>query len=111
MKSHRQELWFHASKRRELFRITERAQSAIAESGVKEGLVLVNAMPITIRGDIFEDDSQVADVAHAHANAATFDVRQAQVILEGTQLLNSFSVGFLSVERQPSRTASERPPD
>ena len=56
MKSHRKELWFHASKRRELFRITEQVQSAITESGVKEGLVLVNAMHITASVFINDDE-------------------------------------------------------
>ena len=57
MKSHRQELWFHASKRRQLFNITGRVESAVAESGVKEGLVLVNAMHITASVFINDDES------------------------------------------------------
>ena len=56
MKSHRQELWFHAAKRRELFNITGRVQSAVAESGVREGLVLVNAMHITASVFINDDE-------------------------------------------------------
>ena len=56
MKSHRQELWFHAAKRRELFNITARVESAVAESGVREGLVLVNAMHITASVFINDDE-------------------------------------------------------
>ena len=56
MKSHRQELWFHASRRRELFRITEKVQDAVAKSGVVEGLVLVNAMHITASVFINDDE-------------------------------------------------------
>ncbi len=56
MKSHRQELWFHAAKRRQLFNITPRVESALAESGVGEGLVLVNAMHITASVFINDDE-------------------------------------------------------
>jgi secondary thiamine-phosphate synthase enzyme len=57
MKSHRQELWFKAEKRRQLFRITGRVEQCIAESGVREGLVLVNAMHITASVFINDDES------------------------------------------------------
>ena len=43
MKSYRKELWFEVSKRRELINITNDVQQCLAESGVKEGMVLVNA--------------------------------------------------------------------
>ena len=56
MKSHRQELWFHAAQRRQLFNITPRVESALAESGVREGLVLVNAMHITASVFINDDE-------------------------------------------------------
>ena len=56
MKSHRQELWFHASRRRELFHITNKVQDAVAKSGVAEGLVLVNAMHITASVFINDDE-------------------------------------------------------
>ena len=57
MKSHRQELWFHAAKRRELFNITSRVETAVAESSVREGLVLVNAMHITASVFINDDET------------------------------------------------------
>ncbi len=56
MKSHRQELWFHATKRRELFNITARVEAALSASGVREGLVLVNAMHITASVFINDDE-------------------------------------------------------
>lgn len=43
MKSHRKELWFNIPSRRGFVNITREVEAAIRESGVKEGLVLVNA--------------------------------------------------------------------
>ena len=56
MKSFRKELWFNIPKRRGLVNITGDVQSAIDESGVKEGLVLVNAMNITASVFINDDE-------------------------------------------------------
>ncbi len=47
MKSHRRELWFNTKDRREYINITHEVEQAVKESGVREGLVLVNAMHIT----------------------------------------------------------------
>jgi thiamine phosphate synthase YjbQ (UPF0047 family) len=47
MKSFRKELWFNLPARMELVNITREVQSCLAESGVREGLCLVNAMHIT----------------------------------------------------------------
>lgn len=57
MKSFRKELWFNIPKRRGLVNITSDVQKAIDESGVKEGLVLVNAMNITASVFINDDES------------------------------------------------------
>lgn len=57
MKSYRRELWFNVPKRRQIVRITEDVQAAIDESGIKEGLVLVNAMNITASVFINDDES------------------------------------------------------
>lgn len=46
MKSFRKELWFDITKRRQLINITPEVQSCLAESGVREGLILVNTNPI-----------------------------------------------------------------
>ena len=57
MKSYRKELWFNVPSRRGLVNITRDVQNAIVESGVKEGLVLVNAMNITASVFINDDES------------------------------------------------------
>ncbi len=57
MKSFRKELWFNIPSRRGLVNITRDVQKAIDESGVKEGLVLVNAMNITASVFINDDES------------------------------------------------------
>jgi secondary thiamine-phosphate synthase enzyme len=57
MKRFRKELWFNVPSRRGLVNITRDVQNAIDESGVKEGLVLVNAMNITASVFINDDES------------------------------------------------------
>ena len=47
MKSHTRYLWFNTQKRRQYIRITGEVEQAVAESGIKEGMVLVSAMHIT----------------------------------------------------------------
>lgn len=56
MKSHRVELLFQAESRRQLFNVTPRVEAAVRESGVREGLVLVNAMHITASVFINDDE-------------------------------------------------------
>jgi secondary thiamine-phosphate synthase enzyme len=56
VKSYRRELWFEVNSRRGLINITPQVQDAIRESGVKEGLVLVNAMHITASVFINDDE-------------------------------------------------------
>ncbi len=57
MKSYRKELWFKTSQRRELINITRSVKNCLEESGIKEGLVLVNAMHITASVFINDDES------------------------------------------------------
>ncbi|MGC8803604.1 MAG: YjbQ family protein, partial [Bacteroidales bacterium] len=57
MKSYRKELWFELPTRRGFVNITPEVQKCVAESGVKEGLVLVNAMHITASVFINDDES------------------------------------------------------
>ncbi|MGD9559284.1 MAG: secondary thiamine-phosphate synthase enzyme YjbQ [Oscillospiraceae bacterium] len=57
MKSHRKELFFELPHRRGLVNITGEVARAVAESGVREGLVLVNAMHITASVFINDDES------------------------------------------------------
>ena len=56
MKSYRKELWFDVTKRRELINITRKVEQCLSESGVTEGLVLVNAMHITASVFINDDE-------------------------------------------------------
>lgn len=56
MKSYRKELSFNLPTRRGLVNITPRVSEAIRESGVREGLVLVNAMNITASVFINDDE-------------------------------------------------------
>ena len=57
MKSYRKELWFQIKKRRELINITPDVEACLAESGIKEGLLLCNAMHITSSVFINDDES------------------------------------------------------
>jgi len=57
MKTYRKELKFNTAKRIEFVNITDEVSSAIRESGVKEGLCLVNAMHITASVFINDDES------------------------------------------------------
>lgn len=57
MKSHRKELWFELPRRRQLVNITPEVEAALRESGVREGLCLVNAMHITSSVFINDDES------------------------------------------------------
>lgn len=56
MKSHRKELWFEVPSRRAYLNITTQVEQALAESGVTEGLCLVNAMHIT--ASVFVNDDE-----------------------------------------------------
>jgi len=56
MTSYRKELWFNISKRRQIINITPEIETAVRESGVKEGLCLVNAMHIT--ASVFINDAE-----------------------------------------------------
>ena len=47
MKSYRKELWFEVSQRRDIIHITPQVEVCLAESGIQEGLCLVNAMHIS----------------------------------------------------------------
>src|SRR6202051_1124977 len=56
MKSYRKELWFEVPTRRALVNITRQVDACLKESGVQEGLVLVNAMHITASVFINDDE-------------------------------------------------------
>ena len=57
MKSHKQELTFETQERRAFINITPQVEKALAESGVREGLCLVNAMHISASVFINDDES------------------------------------------------------
>jgi secondary thiamine-phosphate synthase enzyme len=56
MKSFRKELWFNVPGRRAFIHITPEVQQALEESGIREGLILVNAMHIT--ASVFINDNE-----------------------------------------------------
>ncbi len=56
MKSYRKELWFEAPTRRAFVHVTPQVEQCLAESGIREGLCLVNAMHIT--ASVFINDNE-----------------------------------------------------
>jgi len=56
MKSYRKELWFNTRNRREYINITSQVEECLRESGIKEGIVLCNAMHITASVFINDDE-------------------------------------------------------
>ena len=57
MKSFRKELWFEVPTRRAFINVTTQVNDCLRESGIREGLVLVNAMHITASVFINDDES------------------------------------------------------
>jgi secondary thiamine-phosphate synthase enzyme len=57
MKFYRKELWFEVPSRRGFVNITPQVDQAVRDSGVTEGLCLVNAMHITASVFINDDES------------------------------------------------------
>lgn len=56
MRSHRKELWFETKERRSYINITPQVEAELLQSGVREGLCLVNAMHITASVYINDDE-------------------------------------------------------
>ena len=56
MKSYRQELWFQVPGRRAFINITPQVEQCLRDSGIREGLALVNAMHITASVFINDDE-------------------------------------------------------
>jgi secondary thiamine-phosphate synthase enzyme len=56
MKSYRKELWFEVATRRAFVNITPDVEACLSESGIKEGLALVNAMHISASVFINDDE-------------------------------------------------------
>ncbi len=59
MKSYKKELWFNAPERVAFINITNQVEEALHESGIKEGLCLVNAMHITASVFINDDEGSL----------------------------------------------------
>ena len=57
MQSYRKELWFNIPSRRALINITPEVDTCLHESGIQEGLTLINAMHITASIFINDDES------------------------------------------------------
>jgi len=57
MKAFREELWFQIPRRRGFVNITPEVARCLEKSGVREGLILVNAMHITASVFINDDES------------------------------------------------------
>ena len=56
MKSYRKELWFNTAQRMAFINITRQVAECLEESGIKEGLALVNAMHLTASVFINDDE-------------------------------------------------------
>lgn len=56
MKSYRRELWFNTTQRREFINITQQVEECLRDSGIREGLCLVNPMHIT--ASVFINDNE-----------------------------------------------------
>jgi len=57
VKSVREYLWFNTNERVELINITNKVRKIVKDSGIKEGMCLVNAMHITASVFINDDES------------------------------------------------------
>jgi thiamine phosphate synthase YjbQ (UPF0047 family) len=89
MKSHRKELWFEIPRRRAFLNITPEVESCLRESGIREGLCLVNAMHISASVFINDDESGLhrdfekwLDVGYAHQRGCALVEALAEVRLE-----------------------------
>ena len=61
MKSYRKELWFNIPARRAFVNITRQVEECLEESGIREGLLLCNAMHITASVFVNDDESGLHD--------------------------------------------------
>jgi secondary thiamine-phosphate synthase enzyme len=57
MKSHRKEIWFETGQRREMINITPQVAECLRDSGIRDGMLLCNAMHITASVFINDDES------------------------------------------------------
>lgn len=77
MKSLTKHLWFNTTQRREYINITREVEKLVHESGVQEGLCLVNAMHITASVYINDDEQGlIADFDEFLEDIAPYDVKK-----------------------------------
>jgi len=69
VKSYRKELGFNVPARRGFINITPQVETCLRESGIREGLTLVNAMHITASVFINDDERELHQVAHSTAGS------------------------------------------
>jgi len=91
MKSYRKELWFEVPTRRGFINITPQIEACLKESGIKEGLVLCNAMHIT--ASVFINDDE-AGLHHDYERWLEKLARMSRFPITGT----------MSVRTMPMRT-------
>ena len=73
MKSHTKYLWMNTPKRRQYLNITGEAETALAESGITEGMMLVSAMHITAGVWVNDaEDGIIADIDEMLEKLAPF---------------------------------------
>src|SRR3989338_6831410 len=77
MKSFTEHLTFHTEKKREYINITPQVEEVVRKSGVKEGLVLVNAMHITASIYINDDErGLIQDFDDFLEKIAPYDIKK-----------------------------------
>ena len=92
MKSYRQELWFETGTRVAFVNITGEVERCLGESGVREGMCLVNAMHITASVFI-NDDAGQTKVLHCSIRLDPSPRRRAR---DSGELLHAHRVEFIS---------------
>ena len=84
MKAHREEIHFNTQRRQEFLNITPQVEGAVKQSGVQEGLVLVNAMHITASVFINDDEPGLdQDFLEFLEKLAPYDVKRYKHNLTG----------------------------
>ncbi len=75
MKTATEYLWFNTKSQREYINVTDRVASIVAQSGVKEGIVLVSAMHITAAVYVNDaEDGLIQDIDEWLERLAPFDI-------------------------------------
>ena len=77
MRSYRKELWFNTKSRQAFLNITPQVEQALKESGIRQGLCLVNAMHITASVFVNDDEEGLhQDFADFLERLAPYDVKR-----------------------------------